>query len=331
MVALGLALLTAVVLAAWPRATVAAPVPGSQLGDGRSPSVLVNVEDYGAKHDGVANDQPAIAAAIAAAAAAGGGTVYLPAGTYHLELPERDPEIGPPDNPMHALIVLRDHVAIQGDGIGFTVISNTSQSYVSTFGGYGVKDFRIADLSCTTPLNGSHGGDGDAIKVFDCSRSTIANVYAENHYTDFMLYGCQDTTLFRCVAKGRKGAASGTSLNFVIDSWTPTAPNTDGVTLIGCESFDSQQCGFWAYVAYGGSDSFRVRNVAFIDCRAHDNLGAGFYSTWSEGCTWRDCASDRNGWGFYLDDVKDYLVTGCAAQGNQSVDFRYPFGAFRSW
>lgn len=41
-----------------------------------------NVLDFGAKADNIADDQPAIQAAIDAAKAAGGGTVFLPAGTY---------------------------------------------------------------------------------------------------------------------------------------------------------------------------------------------------------------------------------------------------------
>ncbi|MDQ6885538.1 MAG: glycoside hydrolase family 55 protein, partial [Candidatus Dormibacteraeota bacterium] len=47
---------------------------------------IFNVRDaaFGARGDGVADDRPAIQAAIDAAALAGGGLVYLPAGVYWL-------------------------------------------------------------------------------------------------------------------------------------------------------------------------------------------------------------------------------------------------------
>lgn len=44
-----------------------------------------NVEDYGAVHDGVTDDTPAIQAACNACFAAGGGTIWFPIGTYQLD------------------------------------------------------------------------------------------------------------------------------------------------------------------------------------------------------------------------------------------------------
>lgn len=49
-------------------------------------SLVFNVRDYGARGDGIAYDRPAIHKAVAAASAAGGGIVYLPPGTYNLNL-----------------------------------------------------------------------------------------------------------------------------------------------------------------------------------------------------------------------------------------------------
>jgi hypothetical protein len=46
----------------------------------------LNVRDYGAKGDGVANDTAAINAAINAANAKGGGTVYVPSGNYSVAI-----------------------------------------------------------------------------------------------------------------------------------------------------------------------------------------------------------------------------------------------------
>lgn len=48
---------------------------------------LFDVRSYGATGDGVADDAPAVGAALDAAATAGGGTVLFPAGTYRLASP----------------------------------------------------------------------------------------------------------------------------------------------------------------------------------------------------------------------------------------------------
>ena len=291
-----------------------------------TPSVTFNVMDYGAVHDNSTDDVPAIKRAVAAAVAAGGGTVYLPAGTYLLYANE---PIDHPSNSMQVNLLLRDHVTFKGDGIGKTILSNTGPSYTSTLGSTGGTDLHVADMTLTTPL-GTHLGDGDGIKLQDCTNSTFTNVYAENYYTDFMIYGCRNVTLTGCIARGRK-VLRGTHtewadcMNFVIDSFSPTTfGHTNGVTLTNCASYESDQCGFWAYAGGGrGSDLFRVRNVTFKNCYAHDNDGAGFYTKWSYRVTYAGCRSNTNGWGFYLVHAKDYLVSRCTAQRNHKSQFRY--------
>ena len=44
--------------------------------------MIFNVQNFGAKGDGITDDTAAIQRAIDAAAAAGGGQVYVPTGTY---------------------------------------------------------------------------------------------------------------------------------------------------------------------------------------------------------------------------------------------------------
>lgn len=63
-----------------------------------------NVKDFGAVGDGVADDTPALAAALAAAHAdpAGGGVVLLPAGTYVLRQPLR---------------ISRSGIVLRGEGV----------------------------------------------------------------------------------------------------------------------------------------------------------------------------------------------------------------------
>jgi hypothetical protein len=289
-----------------------------------APRPRLNVLDYGAAADGVSDDVAAIKQAAAAAAAAGGGIVYLPAGTYLLSANE---PIEHPTNSMQVHFVLPDHVTFRGAGMGRTVLRSTAPSYVSVFGSTGGSDLHVEDMTLTTDP-ALHPGDGDGIKLQDVTGSSFTNVAAESFYIDFMVYGSRRVSFTGCVARGRWGSGTGTSMNFVVDSFSPEVfPDTDGVSFVGCESSLSQQCGFWAYIANGGSAAFRVSNVTYRDCYAHDNSGAGFYSKWSLRATWSDCRSDRNGWGYYLVHAKEYLFEDCTAQGNESGGDAVPYDA----
>jgi hypothetical protein len=73
---------------------------------------VANVQGFGAKGDGVADDTTAIQAAIDSVASRGGGTVYIPAGTYRI-MPQRDPALG---GELNALWIRGDNVCIVGDG-----------------------------------------------------------------------------------------------------------------------------------------------------------------------------------------------------------------------
>jgi hypothetical protein len=73
---------------------------------------VTNVQGFGAKGDGAADDTRAIQAAIDSIASQGGGTVYIPAGTYRI-MPQRDAAVGPAAN---ALSIRSDNVRITGDG-----------------------------------------------------------------------------------------------------------------------------------------------------------------------------------------------------------------------
>lgn len=73
---------------------------------------VANVQGFGAKGDGVADDTHAIQAAIDHVASQGGGTVHIPAGTYRI-MPQRDAALGAETN---ALRIRGDNVRITGDG-----------------------------------------------------------------------------------------------------------------------------------------------------------------------------------------------------------------------
>jgi len=81
------------------------------------PGPVANVQGFGAKGDGVADDTPAIQAAIDEIGRAGGGIVYLPAGNYRIQ-PQASVAVD--RLRAHALHVGWDNVTLRGDGAALT-------------------------------------------------------------------------------------------------------------------------------------------------------------------------------------------------------------------
>lgn len=115
----------------------------------RKDSLSVNVKDYGAVGDDIANDTAAIQAAIAALPT-GGGVVFFPPGTYKIT----------------AAIALRNALTLQGAGGSASVIHQTSTSAHGLSGvdilGLSVKGLRVV---------GPGSGSGDGLHL---SRNTNA-------------------------------------------------------------------------------------------------------------------------------------------------------------
>lgn len=128
--------------------------------------LFINVKDYGAVGNGVANDTAAITAAINAANAAGGGVVFFPAGTY-----------------MTNTQTLYSNVHILGAGIGITRIKlnaglntdlfnggATNISYITLGGAYGTGNtgglnaWSIRDI--TLDANKAQNTAGYALRVY---------------------------------------------------------------------------------------------------------------------------------------------------------------------
>lgn len=147
--------------------------------------MIFNVQNFGAKGDGVTDDTAAIQKAIDAAAAAGGGQVYMPAGTYIVSGGEE---------PSDGCLMLKSNVSLYGDGMGQTTVKVADGSDTKITGvirsAYGEEthDFGISNLTIdgnrdhTTGkidgwfngyIPGEEGYDSnvtiDSVEIKDCS------------------------------------------------------------------------------------------------------------------------------------------------------------------
>lgn len=106
--------------------------------------MIFNVQNFGAKGDGVSDDTAAIQQAIDAAAAAGGGQVYVPPGTYIVSGGEE---------PSDGCLMLKSNVYMYGDGMGVSNIKVADGSDTKITGvirsAYGEEthDFGLSNLT----------------------------------------------------------------------------------------------------------------------------------------------------------------------------------------
>ncbi len=106
--------------------------------------MIFNVQNFGAKGDGVTDDTAAIQKAIDAAAAAGGGQVYIPPGTFIVSGGEE---------PSDGCLMLKSNVYMYGDGMGVSNIKVADGSDTKITGiirsAYGEEthDFGLSNLT----------------------------------------------------------------------------------------------------------------------------------------------------------------------------------------
>lgn len=125
----------------------------------------LNVRDFGAVGDGVADDTAAIQAALDAAEAAGGGIVWVPGGTY--KLTRSEPPVGVPTATGYHVLRIGTGITLRGEGsVSHLVLDPASASSsigytVLRLGSYdsGVTDVTIEDIQITAneqQINGPH-------------------------------------------------------------------------------------------------------------------------------------------------------------------------------
>lgn len=129
---------------------------------------VVSVKTYGAVGNGIANDTPAIRAAIAAVNAAGGGTVYIPPGTYILNSA---------GDGFYAISLTNvNNVRIQGAGEHLTILKvgnsqNVGPLAFTTCSKIAVLDLTLDGNRANNTTLGTHG-----LRAQDFTASEIRNV-----------------------------------------------------------------------------------------------------------------------------------------------------------
>jgi hypothetical protein len=129
-------------------------------------SDFLSVMDFGAKGDGVANDQAAIQAAIDYAGSQSGGTVYMPSGVYKID---------------SGLSWSHNGVYLRGDGEGVTVLKATFHGDIIRIAGSGAGN-------SGDPGTARNGGVSRMRIISTINRSTGSAIYTEHCHNIVMEY-----------------------------------------------------------------------------------------------------------------------------------------------
>jgi cell division protein FtsB len=186
------------------------------------PAGALNVLQYGAKGNGIADDTAAIQSAITAASAAGGGTVYLPAGIYNVLSHNAFPMLGAINMANNVYLLLDANANIQQlhDGMAYSMVIDFEGCTNSGITG-GTVTGNLATYDGQTAQGNTHG-----LYLGKSKNITIKNVNITANHGDGIWMGYSQT-----------GGADNTDF-------------TDGVVIEGCYitncwrngiTFDSQK------------------------------------------------------------------------------------------
>jgi hypothetical protein len=275
----------------------------------------VNVKDFGAVGDGVADDSTAIQAAANAANTAG-KPLYMPKGTYRL------------------VSAVTFYKGVIGDGVGQTVLqavnNNAQANQIVTISGAGnYENFTVDGAVSADPVtwnsgnyNSFTGWKGIAVAA---NNVVLQNVMSQNcRWGAFSGFAVTNVTMINCRANRCRGDA-GDGFFFYSDCHR--------ITHINCSVTDYTRIGF---VFEGDFNvSLPSSNCTYINCFAengHDassNYGGGGFSSgfWSENCrevTWSACKAINSGERGYtalsgsggLSAAPSFHFAGCLAENN---------------
>ncbi|MCX4608725.1 right-handed parallel beta-helix repeat-containing protein [Streptomyces mirabilis] len=246
-----------------------------------TPISWANVRELGAVGDGITDDTAAIQAAIDAVSTAGGGVVYLPRGTYKLT----------------DALTLKSNVALQGDGIAATVLTQTATNKHGIKGS-NLELVSIRDLMVDGPGTGTGQGihlDGTVI---------IYSFYVTMRNVMVRQFG--DTGIF-------------------IDD--PVTTDLYNVT-----SKENGAEGFYITCSDTGTVG---TSTSLVACYGHNNVGNGFRLYNMVYSTFTGCAADNNVNGYKIEACEGVTLTGCGAEQNSGDSIQISGGncisVFGAW
>ena len=258
-----------------------------------STGAVYDVLSYGAKADGIADDAPAVQAAVNAARDAGGGVVYLPPGTYRFNNGRVvDPDLG-------ANIELFDDVTVKGAGADRTFVRATL-SWASAFGALRKKNISVQDMNITAAGSGQ-----DGVKFGACASPLVRNVVSHDIYIGLALYSCVNPVIKNCRTYD---CDAGIDI-----SQGATWPELSAGGLVeDCEGWGTNNPSF----RVGGDPSLqkRVSGVVLRRCYSYTDGTEGFLLTYANNLKLEDCTSTTSGIaGIHISGVNGAALARCTS------------------
>ena len=307
-------------LAAWflnPALAASESTPG-WVADARSRRLIIDVTQppYRARGDGLANDAPAIQAALDEAAAAGGAVVYLPAGTYQLGSIQEQAGV------RYYILNYQSGVSMVGAGRDLTVlrapagmpdqtriISADSADGWSRVSNAAFHDFTIDGNAASQPDARSSVGISNVHTASIAHvRVRIAGVkgMADAEGTCFDSFASANNTYRDCEAIQRPGESTGSGFS---------ATQSARITYERCASAGSAH--------WQGFTSYLSQVVDYVECHGYLNGQRGLNCESSTDVRYVNClaggdALGNRGDGIYVFKSKNVDLIDCTSRANQS-------------
>jgi len=276
----------------------------------------VTLPPYGAAGDGLADDGPAIQAAIDDAARAGGGIVYLPAGTYLLKSLQWQTGV------RAYLLNYFSGIAIIGAGRNLTtlragpgmpnetrILSANSANGASRVSQVHFQDFTVDGAAALQPaarcMVGISNVWTDRITLVGVRVERVKGTAgAEGEGVCFDSYNATNHEYLDCEAVQTGVAATGSGFG---------ATYASDITYRGCRASGS---GYWM-----GFTVFRSETVSYHDCHGVLNAQRGLNCEYSKGIRYVNChaggqAARNLGDGIYVYQSSNVDVIDCVSNGN---------------